>query len=101
MLTFARWMFYANGYDKDSKITRLQAWEQAQRSGAIVEALETKPILSGEADYLWEMYTEIKGGCDKIGYIELDAYQRVTGDALEQWEAKLMIQLDLERRTNV
>lgn len=92
-------MFYAHGYDEGSKITRIAQWEHVEKtSGHKPEKLLNKPILQDDLVYLWEIYLEINSGCDNIGYIELDAYQRVTGTLLDNWEAGLMLQIDFIRR---
>ena len=48
--------------------------------------------------YLWELYVAIKAGCDTVGYVELDAWQRVTGNRLAEWEISAMIQIDQVRK---
>jgi len=61
------------------------------------DALRDKPELDSRLIYLWDLYIDIKKGCDKIGYAELDAYQRVKGVNVSSFEADLMIDLELLR----
>lgn len=49
---------------------------------------------------MWEKYLAIKKGCESIGYVEIDAYQRLTGAELEPWQVDLMLELDVVRRNN-
>lgn len=99
MLAYAKWIFYANGYDKGSKITRLAAWNQVKRtSGLIPQGLKDEPELREDAAYLWDWYLEIKQGCEKVGYVELKAYQEVTSEVLTPFEASIMVKLDLLRQ---
>lgn len=93
-------MFYANGYEKDSKITRLAQWEQVKKSTGIVpEKLLEKPKLDENLTYMWNTYVEILGGSNHVGFMEIDCFQKVTGVELSPWQSSLMIQIDLLRRS--
>lgn len=59
-----------------------------------------QPDLPELGEYLWHEYVDITNGCEKVGYLEIDAYQRVTGSKLTPWEISLMIKLDSIRRRN-
>jgi hypothetical protein len=94
-------VFHAHGYDKDSKVSRISQWRQVEKTtGHKPEGLQDEPVLKSELTYIWELYNEIKKGCEKIGYAELDCYQRVTGVYLTAWEASLMIDIDMIRVTS-
>jgi len=58
-----------------------------------------QPEIPQDLEYLWLEYIDIRNGCENIGYVEIDAYQRVTGSTLIPWEIDLMIKLDSIRRT--
>ena len=51
-----------------------------------------------DATYMWQMYCEIKKGCDEVDYATLAHYQSVSGVTLTPIEAELMIDVDLIRR---
>lgn len=94
-------MFYAYGYDKESKVTRLAQWEQVYKTTGIKpEKLEEKPELPDKLQYLWSEYGEICRGCEMIGYREIDSYNQVSGNGLSPWEASLIIEIDMIRRKN-
>lgn len=98
-MAYAKWQFWANGYDKDSKITRLAAWEQVKKTtGHTPQGLAEKPELRADAQYLWNWYLEIKQGCEKVGYVELKAYQDVTGEELTPFDASTILRIDLLRQ---
>jgi len=56
--------------------------------------------MPAELDYIWGIYIDLRKGCDNVGYVELDAYQRVTGLLLSLWEIELLLDVDLIRRSN-
>ena len=90
-------MFYAHGYDKGSSLQRIEVWNRIkERTGKW--AGKDKPELPESIEHLWQMYVEIKNGCERVGYVELDAYQRMMSIELNQWEVSLMIDLDIARR---
>jgi len=98
-------MFYAYGYDKDekgvsSKVSRIAGWEQVQKSGITPKGLQDKPDLDDNLTYLWNDYCDIRKGCENISYLELQAYQNVSGNNLTPWEVSMMLELDLIRRQN-
>ena len=56
-----------------------------------------QPPLSDEVEYLWNLYIEIRKGAALIGYVEIEAYQRVTGVRLTPFESNLMLEIDILR----
>lgn len=74
--------------------------EIKKRSGKIKEELKNQPLLRPEAHYLWELYCDIKQGCEKVTYAEIDAYTRLKGKRLEDWEVALMVKLEKARCEN-
>jgi len=40
------------------------------------------------------MFKDIRKGCDRLSYTEIDAYSRVTGLDLSSWEVSTMMQID-------
>ena len=98
MIAYARWAFYAHGHDKGIRDSRLSGWERIRdRTGKIPPGLDERPELNDVEGALWALYVTIKHGCQSIGYVELDAYQRATGGALSPWECDLMIAIDKTR----
>ena len=94
-------MAHAHGFDEGSKVSRIKQWEQVERSSGVAPAsLLDKPNLDEDLAYLWHMFIEIRRGCEKIGFIEIDAYSRVTGVELSSWECSLMIEVDEAWRNN-
>ena len=92
-------MFYAYGYDKGSKVSRLAQWKQVEKStGYKPESLHDRPVLRESLAYLWNDYLCIKAGCDDVTYQDLEAYQNTTGAVLSAWEVSTIIDLDLLRR---
>lgn len=58
------------------------------------------PDFSQDVAILWEKFIKLNKGCEQIGYVEIDAYQRITGNTLEHWEIDLVIEIDSMRRSN-
>lgn len=94
-------MFYAYGYDKGSKVSRIAQWRQVEKTiGSAPQLLMDAPVLDEELQYLWNEYCEIVKGCDRITWESLDSYQRLTGINLTPWESSIMIELDRMRKRN-
>lgn len=58
--------------------------------------------------YLWEWYWEIRAGerrdpmsgiVEPLSYLEIDAWQRVTGNRLRGFERRVLFRLDAQRRS--
>jgi hypothetical protein len=62
------------------------------------EGLANKPELNPDAEYIIEIYAEIKKGADCVGYHEIYAYQQVTGHRLNAIERGLLFDIDQIRR---
>ena len=83
------------------KESRLTLWQRVKdRTGKDPQGLDERPDISPEAGALWSLYVLIRSGCDRVGYMEIDSYQRVTGERLTPWEADIMIAIDQARRSN-
>jgi len=94
-------MYYAHGFDKESKVSRYKQWQQVFKStGLKPEKLENAPELPENLHYMWDLFFELCNGCEKIGYPEIDAYQRVTGLILTNWEITVLIKMDGQRQKN-
>ena len=88
-------MANANGKNEGSNLTRLEEWERIKKSiGKESTELQERPQLNDKLYYLWDMFLEIRKGCEKIGYSEIDSYSRVTGIKLTPWECLTMIEVD-------
>lgn len=96
-----KWKAYAHGCDEGSKVSRIAQWQQVEKSSGITpDSLLDKPDLNNDLVYLWNMFVEIRRGCEKIGFIDIDAYSRVTGVEFSSWECSLMIEIDEAWRNN-
>ena len=68
----------------------------AEQKGEVFDDLI--PPALGDSRYIWNLYLEVKKGCDDVTYAALDHFQTVTGTILTPREAELMIEVDLMRR---
>lgn len=62
--------------------------------------MESQPVLDSNLVYIWDYYLDIKKGCDTVGYLEIDAFQRVAGVDFTPWEASMILELDKVRKAN-
>ena len=100
-MEFSKWVAYANGYDKNSKVSRLKQWQQVEKTTGIKpEAYSDKPELDEKLHYLWSTYLEIKRGVERISYTELNNYTIVTGTLLSSWECLTILKIDEAWRNN-
>lgn len=91
-------MFYAHGKDKLATEKRIVLWQMIhERSGKKPQALIDMPEISVAGNVLWQLYLDIKKGCEAVGYMEIQAYKNVTSCTLSPWEASLMVSIDRER----
>ena len=58
------------------------------------------PEFGGDVAIIWAKYLRLNKGCDSVGYAEIDAYCRLTGDNVNPWEIDLLIDLDVMRRVH-
>lgn len=98
-------MFHAYGYEKGSKLTRIDTWTRIEarrlsQGKSRIDWLHECPPLPSEIAYLWNKYAEIRQGAEKIGFMELDAYCRIMGEAFEPWEISLILELETCRMTS-
>ena len=86
-----------HGRDRGSRLTRFEVYSRiAERTGKTLEILQP-PTLPDEIEYLWFIYLEIRKGCERIHYTDLDAYSRIMGIEFAPWEALLLLDIDLIR----
>jgi hypothetical protein len=91
-------VFFANGYDKNASIPRIEIWNRIKkRTGIEIEHLKNRPYLPQGSEYLWKFYLELKQGCDSVGINEIDSYSRLF-QKVTPWEASILIEIDLIRR---
>ena len=94
-------MFHAYGKDKKSPITRIEVWFRIKKeTGKESEELQDRPVLDENLVYIWNLYTDIKKGCDGLNFTDLDAYQRVTGINITPWEASVLLETENLRVSN-
>ena len=85
---------------KAGKSVRQHYESIARQTGRRPAALRVPPIPSG-GERVWGLFTDLSrrrragfSGPDPIGWLELDAYARVTGEKLDPWEAEAITTLD-------
>ena len=94
-------MFNAYGKDKKSPITRIEVWLRIEKdTGNKSTELQERPTLQENLIYIWNLYTDIKKGCDGLSFVDLDAYQRITGVIITPWEASIMLEIENLRVSN-
>jgi len=94
-------MFHAYGRDKKSPVTRLEVWLRiAKDTGKESTELQERPVLDENLVYIWNLYTDIKKGCDGLSYVDLDAYQRITGITITPWEISVLLETENLRVSN-
>ena len=94
-------MFNAYGKDKKSPITRIEVWLRIEKdTGKKSTELQERPTLQENLIYIWNLYTDIKKGCDGLSFVDLDAYQRITGVIITPWEASIMLEIENLRVSN-
>ena len=94
-------MFNAYGKDKGSELTRLETWNRIKEStGRESTELQERPAIDENLIYLWNLFMDIKTGCDGLSYVDIDAFNRVTGINLNHWEASIMLDLENLRVSN-
>lgn len=67
-----------------------------KETGVIIDDL-IAPCLPEEIEYLWDIYLDIRKGCCTVGYNDINSYINVSGNKLNFWESKLMLDLDILR----
>ena len=85
-------------------LTRLETWRRIEKrerergKEVYLKELEERPRLPHALRYLWDEYWQIKRGCEAVGVLEIDAYQRLTGSAFDAFEFDALLEIDLKRR---
>jgi hypothetical protein len=92
---YAKWQFWAAGYDKGSKVSRLQNLKQIEKSiGQPPKQLAERPKLRSELDYLWGLFVSLKNASEgAISYNQIKSYMDIYGD-LTAFEVDLIRELD-------
>lgn len=73
-------------------------WERiSEKRGKLVSELRDRPKCPPEFQYLWEMYADIKRGCENVGVVEIDAYCRLAGEKLTRREVNLLLKIEQAR----
>jgi len=94
-------MFHAYGKDKGSPIIRLEVWLRIKKkTGKESTELQERPVLDENLIYIWNLYNDIKKGCDGLNFIDLNAYQQVTGLTITPWEASVLLETENLRVSN-
>ena len=95
MSAYAKWQFWAAGYDKGSKVSRLQNLKQIEKSiGQPPKQLAERPALRPELAYLWALFVSLKNASEgAISYNQIKSYMDIYGD-LTAFEVDLIRELD-------
>lgn len=94
-------MFYAHGYEKGAKQSRLTQWQEIQkRTGKSISWIEERPQCPGELHYVWDIYLNIRKGAESVDYNALNNYVNLTGDRLNSNEINLLLDVEYIRRSD-
>jgi hypothetical protein len=92
---YGRWQFWAAGYDKGSKVSRIANLRQVAKSlGRNPKELDNEPELRQELSYLWELFVSLKNASSgAISYNEINSYMSIYGK-LSTFEVDVIRKLD-------
>jgi len=89
-VTYGRWCFWINAKPEGSKISRLEALQQVEKSrGVTPPDLLNCPKLSWHHDDCWKVYIALR----EHTWSELESYIKLTGTILEPWEIEAVMTL--------
>ena len=96
MEAFGQWQFWAAGYDKGSKVSRLDNLNQIAKSlGRNPKELDEQPTLRDELTYLWVLFVSLKNASSGvISYTQIKDYMAIYGTLLP-FEVDAIRSLDL------
>jgi len=98
-MEYAAWMIEAHTCQKGFKQTRLAVqMEIEKRTGKESSFIRNKPKCPYEFLYLWDIYNKALKGCERLGYIELQAFNQLSGFELTGQETDILIEVDILRR---
>jgi len=100
MVSFAAHQIWLAGYDKGSKVTRLEALQQIEKTiGRKPKALENAPEIPRNSRYLWNTFLSLHNSCGgQIGYNDLMAYSQMTGETITPVEVDIIMRMSRESR---
>jgi len=79
-----------NSYPEGSSISRYDSLKQVEKSrGVTPPELQNAPQLSWEHQDCWRAYVSLK----EHTWPELESYARLTGEVLDSWEVKAIMEL--------
>ncbi len=98
-MTYAQWQFWASGYDKDSKVSRIENLRQVEKTlGRKPKELQAAPVLRDELAYLWLMFVRLKNASgEAISYTHIKDYMEMFGE-LTLFEIDTIVELDQAQR---
>jgi len=92
-------MIKAHTCQQGFKKTRLATQLEIQkRTGKPSSFIADKPKCPYEMLYLWDLYNKVLKGCETVGYVELNAFNSVSGYKLNNQEIDILIEVDILRR---
>tara|TARA_R110000787_G_scaffold183057_2_gene295126 strand:+ start:1269 stop:1589 length:321 start_codon:yes stop_codon:yes gene_type:complete len=93
---YGRWQFWAAGYDKGSKVSRISNLRQVAKSlGRNPKELDEEPELREELVYLWDLFVSLKNASSgAISYNEINSYMSIYG-ILSTFEVDIIRSLDI------
>jgi len=94
-------MFEAYSFQKGFKKNRLTVFKEIERrTGIVSDFIKNKPDCPGCFIYIWNTYNQILNGCDKVTYLNIDAYSRLCKSDLSKNEVDILIEIELIRVKN-
>lgn len=94
-MVYGKWQFWAAGYDKNSKVSRIDNLRQVEKSlGKKPKELEGAPELRKELNYLWVIFVKLKNASDgPISFSSIMSYMAIYGE-LTAFEVDAIFALD-------
>jgi hypothetical protein len=101
LIDFARFEFSLNARQSDGRSLRKHLEEYEEMTGLTHPKMQDRPVLPRDAVPTWRAFQSLShrrsygmGGPMPITWLDLDAYQRVTGESLRPWQIGAIEHLD-------
>lgn len=101
LIDFGRFEFSLNARQSDGQTLRQHLEAVEKMTGEIPAMLKDRPVLPAECRPTWAAFCALSNrrqsginGPSPINWLEIDAYQRVTGDTLRPWQVDAITRLD-------
>jgi len=101
LLDYARFDFSLNARQSDGRTLRQHLEDVEKMTGETHPMTKDKPVLPPECLPTWRAFCSMSGrrsygmnGPMPVSFLEMDAYQRVTGDTLRPWQIEAIERID-------